>query len=237
MDIAIIGAGHIGGTLARKLAGAGHRVRLANSKAPTTLTEFGDEPGITAMWSAEAADGADLAILAIPERGIESIPAPTLAALAAVPVVIDTGNYYPGRDGRIDAIDQGLTDSEWVESRIGRPVFKVFNNITAPSLEVRGTAERGQQTGATVAGADGEGKDLVFSLVEQLGFEPVDAGPLNDSWRVQPGTPSYCKNMDARQLRQALAETRHSDVPSHQAIRDQVDFGAAATAMRESTPD
>jgi predicted dinucleotide-binding enzyme len=131
MEIGIIGAGYVGGTLARKLSSVGHRVRIANSKAPSTLTEFEDEDNIIPMWAADAVTGVDVAILSVPQKGISKFSESVLSALSSAPIVIDTGNYYPARDGRIDAIDQGMADSQWVASHLGRSVFKVFNNISA----------------------------------------------------------------------------------------------------------
>lgn len=232
MDIGIIGAGFIGGTLARQLASAGHRVRIANSKAPSTLTEFADEDGITPMWAVEAVDGVDVAILSIPQLAVTTLPDDVISALSSVPILIDTGNYYPARDGRISAIDQGMTDSQWVASQLGRPVFKVFNNIGAPSLKNKAT-HGGQRLGLTVAGPATEDKQTVFALVEQIGFEPVDGGDLDESWRLQPGTPTYCKDLRADQFRRGLAETRREDIGTYHAVRDQVDFDTAVQRMSD----
>ena len=127
IDNGIIGAGLIGGTLARKLAAARHRVRIANSKDPSTLREFDEVAGITPMGATDAVDGAGTAILSIPEKAVGALADDLVLALSTVPIVIDTGNYYPVRDGSIAALDSGLADSEWVASRLGRPVFKAFN--------------------------------------------------------------------------------------------------------------
>jgi 8-hydroxy-5-deazaflavin:NADPH oxidoreductase len=232
MDIGIIGAGYIGGTLARKLTAVGHRVRIANSKDPSTLTEFHGVDRITPAWAAEAVDGVDLAIVSIPQQAIGTLSDGALTALASVPVVIDTGNYYPVRDGNIEALDQGTPDSQWVASRLGRPVFKAFNNIAAPSLKHKGTHDPAQRLGLTVAGPDGQDKDTVFALIDQLGFDPVDAGDLAQSWRVQPGTPTYCKDMNADQLRAGLAQTRREDIGEYHQGRDELkDFDAAMKRM------
>jgi 8-hydroxy-5-deazaflavin:NADPH oxidoreductase len=232
MEIAVIGAGFIGGTLARHLAAAGHRVRIANSRAPSTLAEFEDEEGITPRWATEALDGADVAILAIPQRGVTSLPEAVVSALSNVPVVVDTGNYYPARDGRIAAIDQGMTDSQWVAQHLGRPVFKVFNNIAAPSLKHKAT-HSGQRLGLTVAGPATGHKQTVLELVHEIGFEPLDAGDLDESWRLQPGTPTYCKDMTAEQLRHGLAATTREDIGQYQASRDEVDFSTAVQRMSD----
>jgi predicted dinucleotide-binding enzyme len=122
-------------------------------------------------------------------------------------VVVDTGNYYPRqRDGRIDAIEAGTPESQWVADQLGRPVVKAFNTIYAAHL-----LERGQPVGTPgrlalpVAGDDAAAKAVVMDLVDALGFEPVDAGPLAESWRQQPDTPVYGAELDADGVRRALA--------------------------------
>ena len=234
MEIGIIGAGCIGGTLARKFAAAGHRVRVANSKAPSSLTDFEGEAGIVPMWAADAVRGVDVAILSVPQKAISKLPGQVLSVLSSVPIVIDTGNYYPVRDGRIDGIEEGMADSEWVAAHLGRPVFKVFNNIVAPSLKHKGRTGAGQRLGLTVAGPATEDKQKVFTLVSQIGFDPVDGGGLEQSWRLQAGTPTYCKDMTADQLLAGLAETTREDIGKYHEIRDQLqDFDGAMEKMRE----
>ena len=137
-------------------------------------------------------------------------------------VVIDTGNYHPElRDGRIDAIDQGMLDSQWVAQQIGRPVVKAFNNILAKSL-----LEKGVPRGTTgrialsVAGDSFDAKATVLRLVDDLGFDPVDGGDLGDSWRQQPGTPAYCQDLEAGALQRALAEADPSRIAEYRAKRE-----------------
>ncbi|WP_445188962.1 NADPH-dependent F420 reductase [Pseudonocardia sp. Cha107L01] len=208
MRIGIIGAGMIGGTLTRKLARLGHEVRVANSRDPQTLAELAAETGATAVWAEDAAADADVVIVSIPQKNVPDLaPGIVSKAITGAPV-IETNNYYPQqRDGRIDAIENGTPESVWVADHLGAPVFKVFNGIFWKHL-----LERGAPSGTDgrialpVAGADGPAKQLVFDLVDQLGFEPVDGGTLDDSWRQQPGTPVYGKDYDAEGVRTALAE-------------------------------
>src|SRR5205085_9053182 len=136
MDIGIIGSGNIGGSLARHLTALGHRVMIANSRGPASLAALAAETGATAVTVEQAARARDVVIIAVPETAVPQLPRNILAATPAV--VIDTGNYYPSRDGRIVEIDGGLTDSEWVARVLGRPVVKAFNNIGADSLTKRG---------------------------------------------------------------------------------------------------
>jgi 8-hydroxy-5-deazaflavin:NADPH oxidoreductase len=236
MEIGIIGAGFIGGTLARKLAAVGHHVRIANSRGPETLTEFDGEDSIRPMWAVDAVTGVDVAIVSVPQKAVEAFPQDVIAALESVPVVIDTGNYYPVRDGNIDEMGQGMADSVWVAARLGRPVHKAFNNIGAPSLKNKGTDDAAQRLGLTVAGPDGGAKQQVMALIDEIGFDPVDAGALEDSWRLQPGTPTYCRDMNAEQFLAGLAATVQADVESYRAARDSMtveQFAAANDNLRQ----
>ena len=136
MDIGIIGSGNIGSTLARHLTALGHQVAIANSRGPASLAAVAAETGATAATVEQAARAQDVVIIAIPEAAVPQLPRDILATTSAV--IVDTGNYYPARDGRIAEIDGGLTDSEWVARVLGVPVVKAFNNIVVDSLATRG---------------------------------------------------------------------------------------------------
>jgi predicted dinucleotide-binding enzyme len=206
MRIGIIGAGMIGGTLAKRLVSLGHEVVIANSRGPDTIRELAAAAGATAVTVAEAARGGEMVIVTVPERAVADLPSDLFDGVPADVVVIDTGNYYPSRDGSIPAIEEGLPESAWVAGKLGRPVVKAFNNIYFQSLLEKGTPE-----GATgrialpVAGDSHDARAKVSSLVDELGFDPVDAGRIEDSWRQQPGTPCYAKDLDAPRLKEALA--------------------------------
>jgi predicted dinucleotide-binding enzyme len=121
--------------------------------------------------------------------------------------VVDTGNYYPRRDGRIDGIEDGTPESKWVSEQLGRPVVKAFNNIVAQHLLEDGRpAGDPHRIALPVAGDDPAAKRIVMRLVEELGFDAVDAGTLDESWRQQPGTPVYAADLNAAGVRRALAE-------------------------------
>jgi predicted dinucleotide-binding enzyme len=205
MRIGIIGIGHIGSTLARKLASNGHEVRVANSKGADAVRSFADEIGATPTDAAGAVADADVVILSVPFPAVTKLAEVVAAVPAAVPV-IDTGNYYPDmRDPRIPEIDQGMTESVWVAQQLGRPVIKAFNNILAYSL-----ANLGRPSGApdrlavAVAGDDPDQKHMAMRIVDEVGFDPVDAGSLADSWRQQPSTPVYCCDWNAEETLAAL---------------------------------
>jgi len=208
MKIGVIGAGNIGGTLTRRVTALGHEVLVANSRGPETLRELAKETGAKAVTAKEAARAGEVVIVTIPEGHIPELPKDLFAGVPDNVVVVDTGNYYPRhRDGRIAEIEAGLPESRWVEKQLSRPVVKAFNNIYARHL-----MEKGQTAGATnrialpVAGDDRKAKAVVMKLIDELGFDAVDAGGLDDSWRQQPGTPVYATDFNAEGVRRALAE-------------------------------
>jgi 8-hydroxy-5-deazaflavin:NADPH oxidoreductase len=208
MKIGIIGAGQIGGTLTRRLRELGHDVAVSNSRAPETLAELAAETGATAVWAKDAATDADLVIVSIPQKNVPDLVAGVVDARRPGAPVIETNNYYPQqRDGEIAAIEDGQVESAWVADQLGAPVYKVFNGIWWKHL-----LESGKPNGAPsrialpIAGEDGPGRVLIHELVDALGFEPVDSGPISESWRQQPGTPVYGKDFDAAATRAALAE-------------------------------
>lgn len=207
MNIAIIGAGNIGGTLTRRFAALGHHVRVANSRGPESLIALQAETGAQPVPLSRVAEGADALIVAIPQKSIPELPPGLLAALPHSAVVVDAGNYVPYlRDPEIDALENGAVESRWTESALGHPAVKAFNTITAEHLRTLG-----RPTGAAdrialpVAGDDPQAKATVIHLADQLGFDGIDAGGLDDSWRQQPGTPVYTADLDADGARQALA--------------------------------
>ena len=210
MKIGIIGAGNIGGNLTRRFAGLGHEVSVANSRDPETLWELANETGAKTVWANEAARGAEILVVAIPEKNIQDLPGNVVDGLASGAVVIDTGNYYPKqRDGKIEAIENGTTESRWVADHLGVPVVKAFNGIYASHLLTHGKpAGTPGRIALPVAGDDPAANALVIGLLDQLGFDGVDAGELDDSWRQQPGTPVYGADLDAEGVKKALADAR-----------------------------
>ncbi|HKU62707.1 MAG TPA: NAD(P)-binding domain-containing protein [Gemmatimonadales bacterium] len=210
MKIGIIGAGNIGGTLARRFAALGHQVSIANSRGPGSLAAFARETGVRPVTVEEAARSGDVVVTSIPLKNIARLPRDLFKGVPDSVVVVDTGNYYPRqRDGRIDPIEQGTTEARWVADRLGRPVVKAFNNIYARHL-----LERGKPKGAPgrialpIAGDDPRAKEVVTRLLDELGFDAVDGGGLDDSWRQQPGTPVYGTDFDAAGVRRGLAEAK-----------------------------
>ena len=222
MRIGIIGAGQIGGTLTRLLTRLGHEVFVANSRGPASLADLARETGAKPVVITEAARTGEVVVVTIPEAKIRDLPRDLFAGVPNDVVVIDTGNYYPReRDGRIGEIVAGLTESRWVEHQLGRPVVKAFNNIYAQHLLERGRPADSQgRIALPVAGDDAHAKKIVIRLVDQLGFDAVDAGVLDESWRQQPGTPVYTADFDSEGVRRALAEASKERKPKWQATEN-----------------
>ncbi len=216
MKIGIIGAGNIGGNLTRRLTALGHDVSVANSRGPHTLTALAEETGATPVPVAEAARGAEVVVVTVPLKAVPDLPSGLFDEAADGVAVIDTGNYYPRqRDGRISAIeDDGLTESRWTERHLGHPVIKAFNGTYAQDI-----LDRPRPVGAPdrialpVAGDDEAAKRKVRSLIDELGFDTVDAGGLDESWRQQPDTPVYGLQAGVEAVTKALAEASRERTP------------------------
>ena len=226
MNIGIIGAGNIGGTLTRRLTTLGHKIFVANSRGRETLRDLAAETGAKAVTAKEAARSGDVVIVTIPLKNIPKLPQDLFQGVGDHVVVVDTGNYYPQqRDGRIDAIEKDMPESRWVEQQLHRPVIKAFNNIYAQHL-----MDLGRPAGTTgrialpVAGDDKAAKSIVLRLVDELGFDGVDAGGLDESWRQQPGTPVYGTDFNAEGVRSALSQANRERKP---------EWRAAASSPRE----
>jgi 8-hydroxy-5-deazaflavin:NADPH oxidoreductase len=213
MKIGIIGAGNIGGNLAHLFVQHGHDVSIANSRGPATLTEVAERTGATPVEVADAARDADVVVVTTPLVAVGRLPKGILDAAKADAAVIDTCNYYPQRDGRIGPIDNGETSSRWVSDQLGRRVVKVFNTIYASDLLSRpqppGTPNR---RALPVAGDDTAAKQRVLELVDEVGFDTVDIGGLDESWRFEPGTPAYGPDVDAAALVTLLNQAERTDV-------------------------
>jgi 8-hydroxy-5-deazaflavin:NADPH oxidoreductase len=190
--VGLIGSGRIGGTVARLAVTAGHQVLLSNSRGPDTLADLAAELGplARATTGQEAAEGGELVVVTIPLRAVQSVAPGPLAGK----VVIDTCNYYPQRDGHFPELDSGaLTSSELIQRHLpSSAVVKAFNNIYYRHLESlarpAGAADRSY---LPIAGDDAAAKAAVTAFLDSIGYGAVDAGPLAEGWRQQPGTPVY----------------------------------------------
>lgn len=206
MRIAIIGSGNVGGTLARRLPSLGHEVSIANARGPQSLGELAAESGARAATLQDAARDAEVVVLAVPLGAVPDLAADVFAGT----VVIDATNYYPGRDGHIAALEGGTPSSAWITTLLpGASVAKTFNIIQSQRLmdDGRPAGDPGRSA-LPVAGDDMPAKRVAMALVEELGFDAVDAGGLDESWRQQPGTPVYAAGLGADGVEQALGQAR-----------------------------
>lgn len=208
--IGIIGAGNIGSQLARLAVQHGHQVVIANSRGPETLADLVAELGdqARAVTRDEAAAAGEVVVVTVPLAAIETIPAGPLVGK----VVIDTNNYYWERDGHIAALDdESTTTAELLQDHLpGARVVKAFNHIGAADLTGHATpAGTPDRRALVIAGDDAEAKQVTADLIDEFGFDVVDAGPLAEGWRIQRDTPGYGPRLTADQLHEALqAATR-----------------------------
>ena len=205
--------------LTRRFRAVGHEVAVANAHGPASLADLARETGARAVSLDEVVRGNDIVVVAIPEKRVEDLPPGLFSDALDHLIVIDTGNYYPQeRDGRIDGIEAGLTESAWVQQRLGHPVVKTFNTIFAQHL-----LENGKPAGAAgrialaVAADDAADKKTVMALIDGIGFDAVDGGTIAESWRQQPGSPGYGKDYEITQAGQALAQASEERAPQWRA--------------------
>ncbi|ASO21288.1 hypothetical protein FHR81_002258 [Actinoalloteichus hoggarensis] len=206
-DIGFIGAGHIGGGLARRAVAAGYDVVISNSRGPETLRDLVAELGEHARaGTAEEAAAAPVVVVSIPLKAYAQVP-----AAVAGKIVIETNNYYPQRDGRIPELDARTVTSSELQARHwrGASVVKAFNAIPAAEIATdaspTGTPNR---RAIPIAGDDGAAKAEVAALIDRLGFDVVDVGPLAESRRIEPGTPSYGVRENTAQAEASIAGAR-----------------------------
>ena len=207
--IGLIGAGKIGSQLARLAVAQGYDVVISNSRGPETLTALVAELGAHARAAtvAEASEAGDIVVVTIPLKHYRTVPVEPLAGK----VVIDTNNYYPQRDGQIPELDnESTTTSELLQAHLPRSkVVKAFNHIYAAQLTTDGRpAGTKDRRGLVIAGDDAGAKSTVTRLLDEFGFDVVDAGPLKEGWRIQRDTPGYGPRRTAEELRTDLAAAK-----------------------------
>jgi 8-hydroxy-5-deazaflavin:NADPH oxidoreductase len=213
VKIGILGTGHIGKTLVRRLSAAGHAVKVANSRGPEFIDKELLADGARAVTSQEAIADVDVVIMSIPLNKIPDAAA-MLSSIPLETVVIDTSNYYPSRDGAIDAIDRGQVESLWVAEQIGRPIAKAWNAIGSPSFADKAKPVGDPERIAIPIAADrNEDRSVTIALVNDTGFDAVDGGSLADSWRQQPGSPVYCTDLSHDEIPGALAAAEKERLP------------------------
>jgi 8-hydroxy-5-deazaflavin:NADPH oxidoreductase len=207
--IGLIGAGHIGSQIARLAVSRGYDVVISNSRGPATLSALVAElgPRARAATAAEAAQAGDIVVVTVPLKNYRQVPVAPLAGK----IVIDTNNYYPQRDGQIPELDnESTTTAELLQAHLPTSkVVKAFNHIYAAALTTDGQPAGSKNRRALViAGDDREAKDTVTRLLDEFGFDAVDAGPLKEGWRIQRDTPGYGPRRNAEELRKDLAASK-----------------------------
>ena len=227
MNIGVIGTGDIGEVIIRKSRDADYPVKMANSRGPEPLKGLAAETGAIPVSVEQVVQDVDILFIVVPEKAIPGLPKGLLNKAKQETIVIDVGNYYPFRDDRIDEIENGLTDSGWVEQQIGRPVIKAFNSIVSNAL-----AEAGRPAGSrdrvalAISGDNPKAKEIVAQIIDRFGFDTVDAGTIAESWRQQPGSPVYCTNPTKEELqkwlknvdRSSLVTNREKGMKAHFAV-------------------
>jgi 8-hydroxy-5-deazaflavin:NADPH oxidoreductase len=207
--IGLIGAGHIGSQIARLAVAHGYSVVISNSRGPETLAALVAElgPNARAATPAEAGQAGDIVVVTVPLKNYRQVPVAPLAGK----VVIDTNNYYPQRDGHIPELDnESTTTSELLQAHLpASKVVKAFNHIYAAQLTTDGLpAGTKTRRALVIAGDDAGAKATVAGLLDQFGFDTVDAGPLKEGWRIQRDTPGYGPRRTADELRKDLAAAK-----------------------------
>jgi predicted dinucleotide-binding enzyme len=210
MQIGIVGAGYIGQAVARASLKAGHRVMLSNSRGARSLADLATEIGVEVGSVEEAVAFGDIVLVAVPLKNYPALPAAPFAGK----IVIDTGNYYPRRDGAIAALDdQSTTTSELLARQLtGAKIVKGFNAILAAQIvsDAKAAGTPGRRA-LPIAGDNGNAKQTVTVFLDSIGFDVVDLGPLAEGWRVERARPAYCIPMDKIRLQATIEKTSRTD--------------------------
>jgi predicted dinucleotide-binding enzyme len=207
--IGLIGAGQIGSQIARLAVANGNSAVVSNSREPETLSALIAElgPKARAATAMDAARAGDIVVVTVPLKNYRDVPVDPLVGK----IVIDTNNYYPQRDGHIPELDsESTTTSELLQAHLPRSkVVKAFNHIYAAQLTTDGRpAGTKNRRALVIAGDDRDAKATVTQLLDQFGFDTVDAGPLREGWRIQRDTPGYGPRRTADELRRDLAAAK-----------------------------
>lgn len=206
MNIGIIGSGAIGSCLASKFIKLGHRVSIANSRGPASLKQLAEETGAEAATVEDVVKNKEVIVVSITQKNIPELSKNLFKDLPKDVVVIDTCNYYPAlRDGVIPSLEKSGIDSLWVQEHLGIPVIKVFNSIFATSLKEPGKPKGAKDRIALpVSGDNAKAKEIVFKLVDELGYDTFDIGTIDQSWKQQPGSSIFCRDINLNELKKRV---------------------------------
>ena len=219
MKIGIVGAGRIASALVTRLAPKGHELMISNSRGAEAVRETAEALGCHGGSAEEAAQFGDVTVVTVPLNAFDTLPADAIGQR----IVIDTCNYYPGRDGVHPEFEGGgETTSGQLQRKLPKArVVKAFNSIMSPHLEQGGkTPPSGGTPALPIASDDEQAATVVSQIVRDTGFEPVHAGPLAESWRFERARPVYCRPLDARALQAGLAATRPEDFVPENSWKD-----------------
>lgn len=228
MNIGIIGAGEIGGTLTRQFTRAGHGVKVANASGIEKLKSIADETGASPVSLTEVITNADVIVISIPFFAARNLPKELFKKIDTNTTIIDTCNYYPIVSGVIQEVEEGMHESVWVSKQIGRSVVKAYNSIFYRSLVHSGRLNgHASRIALPIAGDDKDSKQIVSSLINDSGFDSYDHGTLQDSWRQEPGSPVYCTDLTLKQMKKSIAIARKELLPARRelGLKHIVEFG------------
>lgn len=219
MKIGIIGAGLIGKTLAAKFSAAGHQLTMADAKGEESILSIASLAGAKAVSMDKITEDVDLLVISIPLFAIPELAGALKGKIGKDVVLVETTNYWPNRDGNIEGLGKGMVNSVWVQQHFDRPIVKAFSNINAFSLKSEGkpngTAGR---IALAVASDDEAAKKIVFGLVDSAGFDALDAGGLEESWRQQPCSPAYCTDLPLAELSDARKSAKRELLERNQVL-------------------
>jgi 8-hydroxy-5-deazaflavin:NADPH oxidoreductase len=219
MKIGIIGAGEIGATLVRQYTKAGHQVKVTNATGPEKLKTLVAETGASAVMVKDVVTDVDVIVVSISSVAVTMLPKELFKNVSANIPVIDTCNYYPIVSGNIQALLDGIPESVWVANQIQRPVIKTYNSIFYRSLLHSGLPEGSpSRLALPISGDDKQAKEVVSILVNDSGFDSLDCGSLQDSWRQQPGSPVYCTDLTLPQLRNSIGTAKKEILPERREL-------------------
>ena len=209
MRIGILGAGFIGRAVARLAVQNGYEVMLSNSRSPMTLVSAMISIGCKIGTAKDASDFGEVVLLAVPFANMKDVDPTPLHGK----IVMDACNYYAQRDGAIAALDEfATTTSQMVADHLaGAKIVKAFNAILEKDIEKDAVpAGTGPRRALPIAGDDPDAKLIVTEILQNLGFDVVDAGPLAEGWRFERARPAYCVPLQTAELQEALRNAGES---------------------------
>lgn len=214
MKIGVVGAGNVGKSVAKLFIKHQFEVMIANSRDPSSLFSLGMRiPKAKLGTVRQVCEYSDIIFLAIPLINVTQLTADDFAGK----LIVDLNNYYPARDGDIAGLSTyEISTAEFVANRLCKStIVKAFNNILAEHIyqDARPKGSRDRRA-LPVASDDGEAKTTIMSLMDKLGFDPLDGGTLAESWRYERGKPAYCFSLNYSEMKDALAKAeRHIELP------------------------